>query len=156
MKAMKNSEQKQGFTLIEMLIVVAIIGVLASIVLVGLGPTQRTGRDARRIADLKQVQTALELYFQKNGQYPNSATWAALETDLVSATIGVNKIPNDPNSNRNYTYAPNTSRNGYLLRADLEDGNNPALRTDIDGTQSNYGNTDCGTAASDTIYCIIF
>ena len=45
---------RKGFTLIEILVVVAIISILASVVLVGLGPTRKIGRDARRISDLPE------------------------------------------------------------------------------------------------------
>ena len=51
--------ERKGFTLIEILIVVAIIAILASIVLVGLGPTQQSGRDARRLSDLHEIQNGL-------------------------------------------------------------------------------------------------
>ena len=71
-----QKKSQQGFTLIEILIVVAIIAILASVVLVGLGPTQAQGRDARRISDLREVQTGLELYYNKNGVYPTASTWA--------------------------------------------------------------------------------
>ncbi len=64
---------RKGFTLIEILIVVSIIAVLLSAVLVGLGPAQRQGRDARRISDLRQTQNALELYYSKCGYYPGTA-----------------------------------------------------------------------------------
>ena len=58
---------EKGFTLIEILIVVAIIAILASVVLVGLGPTQSGGRDARRVSDLSEVQNGFELYYNKSG-----------------------------------------------------------------------------------------
>src|SRR3989344_3217427 len=63
---------KGGFTLIEILIVVSIIGLLASIIFVGLGSSRARGRDARRIADLSSIKTGLELYFSKNGRYRRS------------------------------------------------------------------------------------
>ena len=81
-------KQTQGFTLIEILIVVAIIAILASVVLVGLGPTQQAGRDARRISDLQETQNGLELWYNSCGIYPgtNSCTagspgtsWSALQ-----------------------------------------------------------------------------
>lgn len=59
-----------GFTLIELLVVVAIIGILASIVLVSLNGARMKARDARRISDLKAIQTALELYATTHGKYP--------------------------------------------------------------------------------------
>ena len=60
----------RGFTLVEILIVVGIIGLLASVVLSGLGSTRARGRDARRIADIRQAQQALELYYAKCQVYP--------------------------------------------------------------------------------------
>ncbi|MBI2604251.1 MAG: prepilin-type N-terminal cleavage/methylation domain-containing protein, partial [Candidatus Harrisonbacteria bacterium] len=81
--------KKSGFTLIEVLIVVAIIGLLASIVLVGLGSFRARGRDARRVADLRQTQNALELFYTKSNAYPNVNSWSALEQALIAATIGV-------------------------------------------------------------------
>src|ERR1700685_3626124 len=78
--------ERKGFTLIEILIVVAIIAILASIVLVGLGPTQESGRDARRLSDLHEVQNGLELFYNKCGFYPGSAPSGACATTGVGAT----------------------------------------------------------------------
>jgi prepilin-type N-terminal cleavage/methylation domain-containing protein len=139
--------RREGFTLIEMLIVIAIIGILASIVLVGLGPIQRQGRDTRRQGDLRQVQTALELYFNRCSHYPGGAncepatggavSWDTLSDTLTSAGIGVSQIPNDPSSNggeianRNYRYATDSNGTTYVLQAVLEDDNNPGLRDSL-------------------------
>lgn len=60
----------EGFTLIELLVVIAIIGVLASVVLVSLGSSRSKSRDAKRFADVRQVITALELYFNECNLYP--------------------------------------------------------------------------------------
>ena len=54
--------KKEGFTLVELLVVIAIIAVLASIALLSLAPAQKAGRDARRIADLRTMQSVLQLY----------------------------------------------------------------------------------------------
>ncbi|MFA6397853.1 MAG: type II secretion system protein [Candidatus Paceibacterota bacterium] len=72
-----------GFTLIELLVVVAIIGILSSIVLTSLNKARSKGRDARRNSDIHQIQNALAMYYDINGQYPLSgncgstapATW---------------------------------------------------------------------------------
>ncbi len=63
---MKN----RGFTLIELLVVIAVIGILASVVLASLNSARGKARDARRLSDMKQLQTALELYYDKYGRYP--------------------------------------------------------------------------------------
>lgn len=141
--------KEKGFTLVEILIVVAIIAILASIVLVGLGPFRSRGRDTRRIADLSQVQNGLELYFTKNGVYPDASDWATLTATLKAAGIGVNSVPNDPTPTANYVYGLNSDKNSYVLGAKLEDGSNPALNSDIDGTV--YG-VNC----DDPVYCIQF
>lgn len=152
---MKN----KGFTLIEMLIVVAIIGILSGVVLIGLGPVQRGGRDARRISDLRQVQNGLELYFNKCGYYPGAAaaascpaftqitTWSALTTALTGSNIGISTVPNDPTSGRNYYYGTDGTGSGYVLGATLEDSSNASLSRDIDGTV--YG-VNC----NDPVYCV--
>ena len=118
---------EKGFTLIELLVVIAIIGILSSAVLVGLTNVRKQGRDARRIADLRQVQNALELYFQKNGYYPKQTTWSGLKTDLMGAGLNIYEIPTDPTSGWSYGYC-NSNGELYVIGAYLEDLNNPALK----------------------------
>ncbi len=71
---MDKNHQKSGsgFTLIELLVVIAIIGLLASVVLVSLNSARAKSRDTKRRADLKQLQTALELYYDANNVYPTT------------------------------------------------------------------------------------
>src|SRR5665213_3100256 len=96
--------RSKGFTLIELLVVIAIIGLLASIILASLNTARQKGRDARRIADVKEVQLALELYYDANSQYPVQGTTAFSATPssaTVNSSLGlastyISVLPTDP------------------------------------------------------------
>lgn len=66
-------KQQKGFTLIELLVVIAIIGLLSTLAVVALNNARQKSRDAKRVSDIKQVQTALELYYNDANGYPPSA-----------------------------------------------------------------------------------
>jgi len=63
-------EKGTGFTLIELLVVIAIIGLLATLAVISLNNARAKSRDAKRVSDIRQIQTALELYFSDNDSYP--------------------------------------------------------------------------------------
>lgn len=66
---------RKGFTLIELLVVIAIIGILSTLAVVALNTARLKSRDAKRVSDIKQLQTALELYFADHGNaYPATPT----------------------------------------------------------------------------------
>lgn len=70
MQLLRISAIKAGFTLIELLVVISIISLLSSIVLTSVNSARGKARDARRLADLRQIQNALALYYDDNGSYP--------------------------------------------------------------------------------------
>lgn len=164
---MKNMFTKKGFTLIEILIVVAIIGILASVVVVGLGPAQRKGRDSRRLSDLRSVQNALELYYGKIGHYPDQAavtSWDTLVSTLVAADIGTKQIPNDPATGKSYAYATDEDGTGYVLGTILEEPSEVVMGSSLKGSNFPTGYTfysldtgvvanDCGVLAK-KLYCL--
>lgn len=74
---MRNKNEK-GFTLIELLVVIAIIGLLASVVLLALNSARAKSRDAKRLADVRQIASAMELYFNDKSAYPTAAAAGVL------------------------------------------------------------------------------
>ena len=67
MRAIRST--RKGFTLVELLVVIAIIGLLSSAVFAGLNSARVKARDAKRVLDLRTLQTALELYYDRYGTY---------------------------------------------------------------------------------------
>ena len=67
------TKDNRGFTLVELLVVIAIIGLLSTLAVVALQGARVKSRDAKRVADIKQVQTALELFASERGIYPATA-----------------------------------------------------------------------------------
>lgn len=69
---------KKGFTLVELLVVIVIIGLLSTLAIVALNSARAKARDAKRVSDVKQIQTALELFFNEHNGYPEQTTGIAL------------------------------------------------------------------------------
>ncbi|MBD3245077.1 MAG: prepilin-type N-terminal cleavage/methylation domain-containing protein [Candidatus Moranbacteria bacterium] len=70
-----NQNKNKGFTLIEMLIVVAIIGLLATVVILNVMSSLKSARDKKRQTDVNQIALAASLFMDKNGQLPDEADW---------------------------------------------------------------------------------
>jgi len=104
-----------GFTLIEMLIVIAIVAILASVALINTRGISSSSKDTKRISDLSKIQQTLEVHYIKFGQYPADSTFAAMAT-----TIGLVPNPDDPAADRNYGYSVDPGRQHYILSAQLE------------------------------------
>jgi general secretion pathway protein G len=78
--------KQKGFTLIELLVVIAIIGLLSTLAVVALNNARQKSRDAKRVADIKQMQTALELYFNDCNAYPAGDGTSRLQTSSQAAS----------------------------------------------------------------------
>lgn len=99
---------KKGFTLIEMLVVIALIGILASLAMISFGNSQKQARDAQRRSDLKQYQTLLESYANEaGGFYPARTTQTTMTTlcsDLNSQFEPDTSCSFDPKDEDPYVY----------------------------------------------------
>jgi type II secretion system protein G len=124
---------KKGFTLIELLVVIAIIGLLSTIAVVSFSNANNKAKNAKKQADIRSMQSAIELYNTDTGSYPAvPATWALLGTTLVPYFQG--GLPTPPDTTV-YTYClSGTSK--YLLAATLS--TTTAVEGDVDGAVSNY------------------
>ena len=144
-----HTTSSRGFTLIELLVVIAIIGLLSGVVLASLNSARSKGRDAKRVSDLKQIQIALELYYDANGNYPTGI----IGTQLTAPGF-IPAIPKDPQGNGNYRYAAlgsGAACTSYHLGATLENPGHTALQNDSDagsgeavctGGGTNFAGTD--------------
>lgn len=107
-KALNN--KKSGFTLVELLVVIAIISLLSSVVLTSLNSARAKARDAKRKADLKELATALNLFYDKYGYYPRES--ADHSNGVVGEGAGIDtllepfisSVPHDPSGPGNSTY----------------------------------------------------
>ena len=132
MKAIHKIQKNSGFTLIELLVVIAIIGILAAVVLVSLNSARQKSRDAKRLADVRQVMTALELFYNDNNKYPlpaaASATGPTSNDGVPAWSTFMAQWPTSPlpadgtctndsvaGSGNTYTYTQTGAGTGYTL-----------------------------------------
>ncbi len=123
---MKN---KKGFTLVELLVVIAIIGLLSTIAFISLNRARGKARDAKRISDVRQIQSALELYYNDQGtpQYPDLDTPAVI-TSVQLSSVYVAQVPIAPTPEDGTC---TSAQNGYRYASQI--------------SQSNTGDCDAAT-----------
>lgn len=128
----KNSEA--GFTLIELLIVIAIIGILTTLLTANFIGVRQRSRDSQRKSDVRQMQSALELYRSDQGSYPlpnaNSSpancpvgTPTSLKSTDCTTSTYLNKVPLDPGGSSWPSYKYSSNGSTYSITACLENGN---------------------------------
>ncbi len=121
---------RKGFTLIEILVVISIIGILSALALVSFSSARLRSRDARRLSDLRQISTALELYNNDQGIYPtaNNINLGDIDHDCLNASgfrafsgcdsPYMQKVPTDPTAGRYFIYTGSST--SYIITAILE------------------------------------
>ncbi len=153
-----------GFTLVELMVVIVIIGILTSIGIFAFQSSQQKSRDSRRKSELSQVAKALEMYNNDVGSYPASGTgadegtmkgcgdttktvcaWGTSFANTTKATYMI-KLPVDPTSGRTYYYEKVST--GYRLYARLENLQDLSIPT----IGSKTYDKNCGSSTS-VVYC---
>lgn len=119
-----------GFTLIELLVAISIIGVLSSFLLANFVGVRQRARDGVRKSDLRQIQSALELYRSDKASYPASPLSACglpLQDSSTPPVVYMQKIPCDPSSGAVYIYSSPSGNTTYSIVACLENGNDAQI-----------------------------
>ncbi len=145
-----NFKKSQGFTLIELLVVISIIGVLATLVAANLNSARSRARDTERKSDLKNISTALRLYFNDNGIYPteNSMPWGSEWSGSGGTPVYMSTLPNDPLPGQDYKYELGATGDTFILTSCLENS------SDAQGTTTVATNYDALCSSSHWMFQI--
>ncbi len=160
---MKYKGYHTGFTLIELMVVMVILGILTSIGALAYRTSQEKSRDIRRKSDVRQIASALEAYYNDKGKYPNDSfdgkiygcgsndasvcNWNQQFMDKNS-TVYMQRLPNDPNSSRTYYYDVGAQNNSYQLYARLENLKDNDVPKDASSNPQTYSSTVCNTVGA--------
>jgi prepilin-type N-terminal cleavage/methylation domain-containing protein len=126
-----------GFTLLELLVVISIIGLLVAMGAVAFTTAQQRGRDSKRRGDMQSIQKAFEQYYAENGDY--SSTCATMATAHMPGGL-----PDDPKSSQTYTI--NCATGAYCSCANLEDA--------ASGNADAPAGTSCNFNTGGSYYCV--
>ena len=139
---LRNTTAKRGFTLVELIVVIVVIALLATITIVSYGMVQRNARGMAMIADFKHIEEALQLYSQKHGL----EEWPQDDSPLLTGVANPNIASIIAN--------PNTDFKQYLSSIDAE------ASSDIPGLWYMYDNdgdtrSGCSTTATTGVNILV-
>lgn len=124
---------RKGFTLVELLVVITIIGVLARVGFTFFQGTQTKARDTKRKQDIRSLSSALALYYQNNNQYIQSTSSTCNSGDTqafytaISSYMASGAAPKDPKNGEQYCYFSVNNGLSYRLFAKLENCSDPEV-----------------------------
>ena len=145
-----NIKNENGFTLLELLAIILIIGILGILLWVNTNSSRQSARDQRRLSDASTLSSALELYKQNNHQYPKTLAPGSPLQDALQTYMSA--MPHDPsfagNTTTDYFYKPTDCGLGYDLYFSLEGAKNnlqPGLAVETQGGDISNCTGDCQT-----------
>lgn len=119
---MQTKQKQSGFTIVELLIVIVVVGILAAITIVAYNGIQLRSRDTIRVNDLRAIHKSIELYKAENGSYPlpangsmnwtgNCSSFGSVTDYITGISTYVSRLPLDPKwkntDNKCYLYRSN-------------------------------------------------
>lgn len=139
-KKMSNLKISKAFTLIELLIVIAVIGILVAVILPNLIGMRERAQDTKKKNDLVQIKNALRMYYNDYNAYPNTATGNKICCAVPAATcggsacgsslaVGGQIYTKDLPTTFDYTYQQTNGGEGFLLRVELDNASDQDILT---------------------------
>jgi len=156
-----SSRSERGFTLIELLVVIAIIGLISGIVLASLSTARQRGRDAQRLSDMRQIETALQLFFDDNQHFPGGPESVSGRGEKIGVGEDIDtalapylsRIPVDPlhdGAVYYYSYDPQHnvpgSSGGVVFGFNKAEATSDIRRDTTSGGHQNLNNADYNVA----------
>jgi len=153
----------KGFTLIELILVMALVGILSVVGIASYTQATVKSRDTKRKNDLNQIAKALELFNNDVGRYPKSDAEGSMLCPTIDGSedtlcIGsiysfsngvkstyMTNLPEDPTSGQQYRYFPSANFDSYSLYAALENEEDRDHVVDGDGETTTW-DVSCGTS----------
>lgn len=148
---------QKAFTLLELLVVMAILGLLIVLGLRTFGAIQQKSRDSRRKQDMQSISKALEIYYNDFKRYPGSAEgkivgceegglasceWGSSWQNTTNQTLYMSELPKDPGGSQ-YYYLATDQGSSYSLFALLENVEDGDVATDSNGNPAYFNETYC-------------
>ncbi|MEI6378828.1 MAG: type II secretion system protein [Candidatus Falkowbacteria bacterium] len=168
-----------AFTILELVLVIAVMVMLTILIVSVTTSLRMANRDNKRVTDIKQIQSGLEMYYRDYGLYPTSLSVGSPiigDGRTYLNTIPSNPVPNNDGTcanNANYAYTSDANRTSYHIdfclgarTADVGPGNNDAVPGDIitcipdcymscnyglTGTTANNGSDGCGATCANAV-----
>ena len=148
-KIRTNKSNRAGFTIVELLIVIVVIGILAAIVTVAYTGISRSARDVAVQAELRNFGSTVEVYQATNGSYPTIAQLAA------QGGVRVNKNAYLAGNSNNWYYCVSANGSRFVVGATTESSRQGYRYDSVDGLEyvaAIWGSTTCPNASGQPYY----